>query len=89
MSITYCHNCNKNIDEDIDVEHFDVCGKEEDYVWNEIKNIEKIILNGDGDYILPVVPVINNETGEIKLFPEKVVKSLGMNNILERLNNEN
>lgn len=28
MSITYCHNCGKNIDEDVNFEHFDVWGKD-------------------------------------------------------------
>lgn len=32
MSISYCHNCNKYIDEDFDVEHFEVCGVEEEKV---------------------------------------------------------
>lgn len=39
MSITYCHNCGKNIDEDVNLEHFDVCGKEECKVCGELTEL--------------------------------------------------
>lgn len=29
MSIQHCFNCDREIDTDFDVEHFDMCGKEE------------------------------------------------------------
>ena len=37
MSIQYCFNCDRYIDTDYDVEHFDECGKDEEEEVEEKK----------------------------------------------------
>lgn len=46
MSITYCHNCNKNIDEDVNLEHFENCleeSKEETHSLKPLRHDREIL----------------------------------------------
>lgn len=55
MSITYCHNCNKNIDEDIDVEHFESCleeSKEETHSLKPLRRDRETLLEQDDDRLV-------------------------------------
>lgn len=58
MSISYCHNCNKYIDEDFDVEHFEVCGVEEEQTLCITKKGNPFIWLGDINKLPKGVEVI-------------------------------
>lgn len=48
MSITYCHNCNKNIDTDFDATHIEDCleeSKEETHSLKPLRQDREILLS--------------------------------------------